>query len=375
VCFSRKCDLDVERMSNLESEIAQQIAGALRRPLGAAETTAEHPRHSRDPLAYAEFMRGLRLSSSGDPAQMEQASQHLTNAVMRDPNFALAHATLSFACTTRHFEADPANVWLEKAEFHCQRALDIEPELPEGYVARAFLLWGPSKNFQHLEAIADLKRAIRLQNNLPHAYNRLGTILAHIGLLDRAREMYERGRSFHQKKAVSPSIVQVYVWNQEYELARERIEAWRAESPANKYPIYFAPQPAMMTGDWDEARRLIDQAHELLPDEPMIVSLEGVLHALTGRNAEALECVTRACSNPKTFGHAHHTYYQIACTLALTGRQQPAFEWLERSVGTGFACWPFFMKDPCLENLRGMSEFEMLVSTLQAKYPDNLGVL
>jgi putative ABC transport system permease protein len=27
-------------------------------------------------------------------------------------------------------------------------------------VARAFLLWGPSKNFQHLEAIADLKRAL-----------------------------------------------------------------------------------------------------------------------------------------------------------------------------------------------------------------------
>jgi DNA-binding winged helix-turn-helix (wHTH) protein/tetratricopeptide (TPR) repeat protein len=375
LCFSRKCDLDVERMSNLESEIAQQIAGALRRPLRAAETTAERPRHSRDPLAYAEFMRGFRLSSSGDPAQMEQASQHLTNAVMRDPNFALAHATLSFTCATRHFEADPANLWLEKAEFHCQRALDIEPELPEGYVARAFLLWGPSKNFQHLEAIADLKRAIRLQNNLPHAYNRLGTILAHIGLLDRAREMYERGRSFHQKKAVSPSIVQVYVWNQEYELARERIEAWRAESPANKYPIYFAPQLAMMTGDWDEARRLIDQAHELLPDEPMIVSLEGVLHALTGRNADALDCVTRACSNPKTFGHAHHTYYQIACTLALSGRRQPAFEWLERSVGTGFACWPFFMNDPCLQNLRGMSEFEMLVSTLQAKYPDNLGVL
>src|SRR5215469_4546161 len=104
LCFSRKCDLDVQRMANLESEIAQQIAGALNRPLGAAQTTAERPRHSRDPLAYAEFMRGFRLSSSGNPAQMEEASQHLTNAVMRDPNFALAHATLSFACTTRHFE-------------------------------------------------------------------------------------------------------------------------------------------------------------------------------------------------------------------------------------------------------------------------------
>ena len=165
-----------------------------------------------------------------------------------------AHATLSFACTTRHFEFDPASVWLEKAEFHCRRALEIDPDLPEGHVARAFLLWGPSKNFQHLEAIAELKRALALQSNLPHAYNRLGTILAHIGLLDHAREMYERGRPFHPKKAVSPSIVQVYVWSREYELAREAIQAWRAESPGNKYAIYFAPQPAMMTGDWKEAK-------------------------------------------------------------------------------------------------------------------------
>jgi len=375
LCFTRKCDLDIQRMADIESEIAKQIAGALKRPLGTAGTIAERPRYSRDPLAYAEFMRGFRLSASGNPTQMEQASQHLTNAVMRDPNFALAHATLSFACTTRHFESDPANMWLEKAEFHCRRGLEIDPELPEGYVARAFLLWGPSKNFQHLEAIADLKRAIRLQSNLPHAYNRLGTILAHIGLLDRAREMYERGRSFHQNKAVSPSIVQVYVWNQEYELAREQINAWRTESPENRYPIYFAAQVAMMTGDWDEAKRLMTEARDLLPDEPMMVSLEGVLFALKGQKAEALDCVTRACSNPKTFGHAHHTYYQIACILALTERRQLAFEWLERSVATGFACWPFFTKDPCLQNLRGNPEFELLVSTLQSKYPDNLGML
>jgi tetratricopeptide (TPR) repeat protein len=364
----------MERRPSLESEIAKQIASALKRPLGGA-VLAERPRYSRDPLAYAEYMRAYRLSASGDPSVMEQASQHLTNAVTRDPNFALAHASLSFACATRHFESDPANVWMEKAEFHCRRGLEIDPELPEGYVARAFLLWGPSKNFQHLEAIADLKRALRLQSNLPHAYNRLGTILAHIGLLDRAREMFERGRPFHPNKKVSPSILQVYVWNQEHELAREQIEVWRAASPTHKYPIHLATQLAISTEDWDEAARLLKEAGELLPDEPMMVSLQGVLHALMGRNREALDCVTRACSSPKSFGHAHHTYYQIACILALTGPARPAFEWLERSVATGFACWPFFMKDQCLENLHGMPEFDLLVSTLQAKYPDHLGML
>jgi tetratricopeptide (TPR) repeat protein len=306
---------------------------------------------------------------------MDQASHHLTNAVTRDPAFALAHATLSFACTIRHFEFDPANVWLEKAEFHCRRALEIDTNLPEGHVACAFLLWGPSKNFQHLEAIAELKRALALQNNLPHAYNRLGTILAHIGLLDHARQMFERGRPFQPKKAVSPSIVQVYVWGQEYELARQQIQVWLAESPANKYAIYFAPQLAMMTGDLKEASILLDKAIELLPGEPLTVSLQGVFHALTGNDRKALDCVTKACASPKSFGHAHHSYYQIACIFALLGRRETAFDWLERSVSSGFACWPFFLKDPCLTDLRELPGFEVLVSSLQARYPDHLGLL
>ena len=373
-CFRRNSDLDVNRLPDLEDEIARQIATALNRPLHPP-AVQRRPRYSNDPLAYAEFMHGYRLSSSGDPALLEEAAQRLSTAVARDPGFSLAHATLSFVCATLHFEFDPASSWLEKAEFHCRRALEVDADLAEGHVAKAFLLWGPSRNFQHLEAIAALRRALALQNNLPHAYNRLGTILAHIGLLDHAREMYERGRAFHPRKAVSHSVVQVHIWNRDYDLARKEIAAWRAENPANKYPVYFAPQPAMMTGDWQEAKALLAEAEQLLPGEPMIVSLRGVFYALTGKTEPALECVTRACASPKSFGHAHHTYYQVAGILAILGQPTAAFEWLERSVSTGFACWPFFVKDPCLRNLRGLPEFEVLVSSLQAKYPDHLGLL
>jgi DNA-binding winged helix-turn-helix (wHTH) protein/tetratricopeptide (TPR) repeat protein len=373
-CFTRRCDLDLGRLLDLEDELARQIASALNRPL-RLPAVQRRPRYSKDPLAYAEFMRGYRLSSSGDPALLDEAAQRLSTAVARDPGFSLAHATLSFVCATRHFEFDPASVWLEKAEFHCCRALEVDPDLPEGHVAKAFLLWGPSKNFQHLEAIAELRRALALQNNLPHAYNRLGTILAHIGLLDHAREMYERGRPYHPRKTVNHSIVQVYIWSREYDLAREEIQAWRAENPGNKYPVYFAPQPAMMTGDWREAKALLDEAAQLLPDEPLIISLLGVYYALTGKAESALECLTRACGSAKSFGHAHHTYYQIACILAVLERRGAAFEWLERSVSSGFACWPFFLKDHCLQNLLNLPEFEVLVGALQAKYPDHLGLL
>jgi len=186
---------------------------------------------------------------------------------------------------------------------------------------------------------------------------------------------HERGRPFHPKKAVSHSITQVYIWNRECDLARKEIEAWRAENPSNKYPVYFALQLAMMTGDWKEAKILLDEAVQLLPEEPLIVSLLGMFYALTGKEGKALECFTKACASPKSLGHAHHTYYQIACILAVLGQRETAFEWLERSVSSGFACWPFFLKDPCLKNLRELPAFEVLVSSLQAKYPDHLGVL
>jgi DNA-binding winged helix-turn-helix (wHTH) protein/tetratricopeptide (TPR) repeat protein len=374
VCFTRKRDLDLNHLSELADEIASQIALALNRPLLPA-TIQRSARYSKDPMAYAEFIRGYKLSSSGNPAMLDEAARHLSTAVTRDPAFSLAHAVLSVVCATRHFELDPASAWLERAEFHCRRALELEPDLPEGHVACAFLLWGPSKNFQHLEAIAELKRALSLQNNQPQAYNRLGTILAHIGLLDHAREMYERARPFHPRKTVSHSILQVYIWNQEYDLAREEVEAWRAESPENKYPIYFAVQLALLKGDLKEARVLLDEAVQLLPEEPLFVSLEGVYYASTGLAGKAMDCLTSACANPKSFGHAHHSHYQIACILALLDRRQAGFEWLERSVTNGFACWPFFLTDPHLGNLRKLTQFEILVGSLQAKYPDHLGLL
>src|SRR5579859_1866779 len=372
--FSRAYNVEAAKLLDLKNEIASHLAQALNRSL-PDHPPAGLPRYSRDPMAYNEFMQGYRRSSSGERHLLEESAQHLSNAVTRDPSFALAHAVLSYVCAVLHFEFEPIWMWLEKAEFHCRRALELNPDLPEGHVANAFLLWGPSKNFQHLEAIAELKRALALQNNLPHAYNRLGTILAHIGLLDAARAMYERGRAFDPAKSISHSIVQVHIWSGAYDLAREEIDRWRNENPTNKYAIYFSAQPALYAGEWKQAKALLDEATRLLSEDPMIVSLYGVFHALTGNSQQALRFMNRACANPKTFGHAHHTYYQVACILSLLGRLDSAFEWFQRSVDTGFACWPFFLKDPCLQDLRSIPQFETLVSSLQAKYPIHLGTL
>ena len=120
---------------------------------------------------------------------------------------------------------------------------------------------------------------------------------------------------------------------------------------------------------------MLDEALRFIADDPLIISLQGTLHASLGNTTEALRCMDSACTNPKSFGHAHHAYYQIACILSLLNRPEVALDWLERSVDNGFACWPFFLKDPSLKNLRGHSQFDLLIGSLQAKYPYELGLL
>jgi hypothetical protein len=93
-----------------------------------------------------------------------------------------------------------------------------------------------------------------------------------------------------------------------------------------------------------------------------------MLRARRNQTGPALECVRRALEAPRSFGHTHHTYYQIACMYAVLGDTDRAMAWLERSVDTGFACWPFFKIDPHLERLREKPEFKRLVADLEDKY-------
>ena len=107
---------------------------------------------------------------------------------------------------------------------------------------------------------------------------------------------------------------------------------------------------------------------EQLPDEPLVISLQGIMHAQRNRTGLALECVRRALDSPRSFGHTHHTYYQIACVFAVLGETEKAMAWLDRTADTGFPCWPLFKLDPHLENLRKMPAFQMLVADLEHKY-------
>jgi TolB-like protein/predicted Ser/Thr protein kinase len=366
IAYSEKHDFVRENVFEVQDEIGRRVIEALQSKFPRA-VRKSRDRYSSDPEAFDEFMAGFRESYSDREETLRSAAQHLSKAVERDPEFALAHATLSYVSMHIHFEFDSERVWMDKAEYHCARALALDSELPEAHSARAFILMSPEKNFQYPEAIAALEQVLAAQPNNERAHNRMANICNHIGRFEESRIANEQARRSNPKTRAN-NVEFLYLWSGDFERAEEAGEAWIREKPGTRYALWFHPLPALMLGNLDAAEQRLAAGLKMYPEEPLMISGQGMLHARRSQRSLALECIHKAQESPYSFGHTHHTHYNIASAYAVLGEKEKAMAWLERSVDTGNPCWPFFLVDPHLENLRPEPRFQRLVAGLKRQY-------
>ena len=367
IVLAEKHDFKLDDVFEIQDKIGSQVAESLQQRFQTVRKSRD--RYSTDPGAYVIYLQGLNASYGETLEGLDEAIRCFGAAIELDPEFSLAHAMLAHTWAAKYFGFEGRYRSLQLAEKHCERALQLNPELPEAIMARAALLWTPHRNFRHLEAIRDLKKAIALQPNLDHAYNRLGTILAHIGQIAQALEAYTAGRRINPENIGHYNIAQAYLWGGQYEKAIEVLEAFHKLKPGSKYCLWYRPQPALLSGDFQKASNLLTEALSICPEEPLLISLQGLIQAHLGQADLARQAVSKACASPLSFGHSHHTYYQIACICAVLGDNESAMHWLERTVDTGFPCWPLFLRDRSLENLRSLPEFGELITTLRSEFP------
>jgi serine/threonine-protein kinase len=364
--LSENQDFQRDSVFEVQDEIGRRVVSSLPSRFRVAAPKSRD-RYSSDPEAYDAFMSGLRESYADRQEPLERAAAHLFAAVERDPEFALAHAWLSYVLMNIYFTFDPQPTRLEAAENHCGRALMLDPALPEGHLARAWILWSPAKNFQHVEAIAELEAVLAARPNLEQAHNRMASICVHVGRMAEARVAHDRGQRSNPKTR-NVNLEFWYLFTGDYARAEEAVAILVRERPEAMYALYASAYVPLVAGDLDLAEQRLAVALGHHPDEPLIVSLQGMLHARRGQTDLALECVRRALDSPRSFGHSHHTYYQVANVYAVLGETEKALAWLERSVDTGFACWPFFRRDPHLESLWLLPAFERMVADLERTF-------
>jgi tetratricopeptide (TPR) repeat protein len=192
-------------------------------------------------------------------------------------------------------------------------------------------------------------------------------ICGHIGRLSEARIAHEQAQRINPKTRTG-NLEWFYIHTGDFARGEEAAEAWFRERPENMYALATRIVPPLMIGDLELAEQRLAVALKQLPTEPWLVTFQGMLYARRGQADLAMQCVRRALDTSNSFSHTHHVYYNIASVHAVLGETDKAMAWLERSVDTGFACWPFFRLDPYLESLREVPAFKRLVAELEQTY-------
>jgi serine/threonine protein kinase/TolB-like protein len=362
---------DLRDVLTVQNEVATAITQAIQIKLTPQEQSRLSRARPINPAVYDDFLRGRYYLNRQTKADNESAIQSLNRAVSSDPEFAAGWAELAQAYVWKLFLFAPDEKDLqEKAFVAVEKALALDPDLPEAYLARGRLLWTPANHFPHDKAIQEYRRALALNPSLDEARNQLALVLGHVGLLDEALAELNKALTTNPSNNLARFRVgEVLLFQGKHE---EALAALRNIPPEVNpslvgHQIVFA---LISLGRKEEAAATLEKFLKDYPTDNrgLFTSLQAMLAASAGQHRDAEEKIQLAIERGKGFGHFHHTGYHIACAYAMMNRHEQATEWLESVANDGFPCYVLFARDHNLDNLRQDARFQVLLAKLKHQW-------
>ncbi|HEX4639475.1 MAG TPA: hypothetical protein VH170_08310 [Chthoniobacterales bacterium] len=169
-------DGDLSDVFKIQTDLATKIASALQAKLSPTEK--EHMEHkpTENGEAYLAFVRAHDLQSRSyeDLAKLREGEEMYKRAISLDPQFALAYARYSQLESWIIHSYERTQERRDSARRLALRALELQPDLPEGHLALGFSYYYGDNDYD-----AALKEFEIAQGGLPNeaeAYLALGAI-------------------------------------------------------------------------------------------------------------------------------------------------------------------------------------------------------
>src|SRR5262249_31092495 len=134
-----------------------------------------------------------------DSDKLKQSGQLYERAIELDPNFALAIARYSQLQSWMFHTFDPAPARREKARILAERALQLQPDLPEAHLARGCSYYYGDDNYE--AALQEFETAQRGLPNESEMYLYIGAIQRRQGKWEESNASLERAASLNPKDA------------------------------------------------------------------------------------------------------------------------------------------------------------------------------
>ncbi len=345
----------------MQDEVSRRIVEALQVELTRSEEKSLARAAPIQGDAYEHYFHGRVLLLTESLAEVNQAVEWFKKAIEIDPSFARAYTGLADAYARIAFTWVPDAGWYERAEEMCDRALAIDPDLPEGRYLRGRLLWTPNGGFDHAGAMREFMAAIVAQPSLNEAHHWLGILLFHFSMFDESATYLERALAIdpHDRIARMHMGYCAYLKCQ-FQEALAIAEAIGVEG-SSAWNLYSMALAQIQLGALDAVDQTAAIASRRFPGDVLFYPVRALTAALRGDRARAAQQIDLTIKHQGAFGHYHHAQYDVACVYAQLGDVDPAMQWLTEAARNGFPCAAFFERDPLLLPIRSDERFRRLI--------------
>ena len=191
-------DRDVTDVFAIQSDLAREIANALQAKLSPAEKSQMTQKPTENGEAYLAFVQAHDLSCAmEDLTKLKQSEQLYQRAIELDPNFALALARYSQLESWMVRTHDASSDHREKARALAERALQLQPDLPEAHLALGSSYYYGDNNYE--AALKEFEIAQRALPNESEVYLAIGAIQRRQGKWAKSTANLEKAVSLNPK--------------------------------------------------------------------------------------------------------------------------------------------------------------------------------
>jgi non-specific serine/threonine protein kinase len=324
--WSERYDREMKDVFEVQDEIAQKIAAALRITLSPQEQRALSAKPTENMQAYDLYLRGRNYARRVGRQDLLFALQMYENAVALDPEFALAHAGLANVCAQYYYHFERQQQWLDRAIAATQKASATGHDAPEIQLAEAWVIFAKGR---YDEAADKLRTALSRNPDLDGGYYLLGRTLFSAGRYQEVVDIMEEalahaGENYNTTIPIHNALgalgkkdaLNNYL-HREIAIYEEHLK----KMPEDARVRVLLGGDYAIQGRFEEAKREADMATALRPDDSMILYNTACVFCAMNNAGDALIAIRKAWES----GYRDPTWTRQDPDLALL-HGDPEFE-------------------------------------------------
>jgi len=355
--WTQSFDQDFTTIFEVQDVIAARVAQALSVRWGGSESTRGAP-YTQDPEAYALYASGRLAWTRQTEASLLQAIVFFEQAIVRDPNYALAYSGLADSYAVLGvFGIRAPNEVFPKARRAVEKALLIDPDLAAAHSALGHI----KVQYEHDwdGAAREYARAIQLDPSVALTHHRRGLLYAMQGDTEHALAESEVAQQLEPlwlapRAAAGNFLCYAKRYDESIRVVEQVLVLDERADSARSVLI----RDFLGKGDYERALREIDRRPLQAPGSN---AFRAQALALSGRREEALAELDRVL---KLSGQRYVAAYDIALIYAALADTESTFLWLGRAIEDRSTQINFLAQDAMLDVLHTDPRFAVLVQRI-----------